>query len=266
MKKRYGAEFYIGLSIAVIIIAVSLTSLFYTPYSVTEPGLEKFQKPGLQHLLGTDHLGRDVFSRVMVGGRYSLLVALLTVLGGAAIGTAVGLAAGYFGGIFGETVMRVMDALSAFPGVLLAVVAVAVLDSRKYTIVIALIVLFVPSYTRIMRSGAMQYRDADFVNSLRLLGASKKRIIFIHILPNLLAQLLSATVIGLSNAILAESSMSYLGFGIQPPIPSWGRMLAESQSYLWGAVWLALAPGIAIMLTVISFHYIGEGIRRRLGR
>jgi peptide/nickel transport system permease protein len=139
---------------------------------------------------------------------------------------------------------------------------VALLDNSQFTLVIALFTLFIPSFTRIIRSGALQYKGADFILAERLLGAGHGRIIFIHILPNLAPSLRSASALGLSNAILAEAAMSYLGLGIQPPVPGWGRMLAESQNFLFNAPWCALAPGCFIMLTVIAFHSLGEGLRR----
>jgi peptide/nickel transport system permease protein len=139
------------------------------------------------------------------------------------------------------------------------------MENGQFTLFIALLVLFVPSFTRVMRSGALQYKYADFILAERLLGAGHGRIIFLHILPNIAPSLLSAAALGLSNAILAEAAMSYLGLGIQPPTPSWGRMLSESQNFLFNAPWCALAPGFFIMLTVIAFHCLGEGIRRRTG-
>jgi peptide/nickel transport system permease protein len=198
----------------------------------------------------------------MAGGKYTLAAALCTVAGAALAGTALGLVSGYAGGIGDEVIMRIMDALSSFPGLLLALVMVALLDNSQFTLFIALFALFIPSFTRIMRSGALQYKDADFILAERLLGAGHGRIIFVHILPNLVPSLLSASVLGLSNAILAEAAMSYLGLGIQPPVPSWGRMLSESQNFLFNAPWCALAPGFFIMITVIAFHSLGEGLRR----
>ena len=161
--------------------------------------------------------------------------------------------------------MRIIDAISSFPGILFALMMTALMDNSQFTLFIALLILFIPSYTRVMRSGALQYKTAGFVLAQQLLGASPLRIIFIHILPNLSHSLLSASVLGLSNAILAEAAMSYLGLGIQPPNPSWGRMLSESQNYFFSAPWCALAPGIFIMLTVIAFHCLGEGLTRGFG-
>ena len=225
----------------------------------------RFQQPGFEHLLGTDNFGRDVFSRVIAGSRYTIVLALCTVAGAVAFGSILGLFAGYSGGIRDEVVMRLMDAISSFPGILFALVMVALMGNSQFTLFMALLILFIPSFTRIMRSGALQYKHADFILAERLLGASHARIVFIHILPNLAPSLLSAAALGLSNAILAESAMSYLGLGIQPPLPGWGRMLSESQNFLLIAPWCALAPGAFIMLTVIAFHCIGDGLRRRFG-
>jgi peptide/nickel transport system permease protein len=253
----------IGAALAVFVAGMALISLFYLPRDYNEMDSRiRFAPPGNGHLMGTDNFGRDVFSRIMAGSRYTLLAALITVAGSALIGTSLGLIAGYAGGIWDEITMRLMDALSSFPGILLALVTVALLDNGNNALIIALLVLFIPSFVRIMRSGMLQFKDKDFVKAAELWGCSSVRIIFVHILPNLVPSLLSAGVLGLSNAILAEATMSYLGLGIQPPTPSWGRMLSESQNFLFNAPWCALAPGIMIMVTVLAFHYLGEGIRQ----
>jgi peptide/nickel transport system permease protein len=207
--------------------------------------------------MGTDNLGRDVFSRIMAGAKYTLLTALVTVAGSAAAGSVLGLLSGYAGGLWDEITMRLMDALSSFPGLLLALVMVSLLGNGSGSLIIALLILFIPGFTRVMRSGMLQYKGRDFVLAALISGTPRLRIIFVHIFPNLVPSLLSASVLGLSNAILAESTMSYLGLGIQPPTPSWGRMLSESQAFLVNAPWCALAPGIMIMLTVLAFHYLG---------
>jgi peptide/nickel transport system permease protein len=263
-------ELRFGAALSIAIALMSLVSLFWLPYDYNEMDVQRrflppgaWPRAGAPHLLGTDNFGRDIFSRVVTGGRYTLILALGTVALSAAAGTVLGLFSGYSGGIRDEIIMRLIDAVSSFPGILLALVMVALLDNSQFTLFIALFILFVPSYTRVMRSGALEYKHTDFILAERLLGASHRRIIFIHILPNLVPSLLSASALGLSNAILAESAMSYLGLGIQPPTPSWGRMLSESRNFLFNAPWCALAPGLCIMLTVIAFHYLGEGIRRR---
>jgi peptide/nickel transport system permease protein len=263
VKITESGSFRAGAVLAVLIGGMILVSFFYLPYGFNEmDSKSRFSPPGAGHLMGTDNFGRDVFSRVMSGGKYTILTALVTVAGSAAAGAALGMFSGYRGGMADEAVMRLMDALSSFPGIFLALVMVALLGNSHVTLIIALLILFVPSFTRIMRSGALQYKNRDFIQAAILAGAPRRRIIFVHILPNLLPPLLSASVLGLSNAILAESTMSYLGLGIQPPVPSWGRMLAESQNYLFNAPWCAIAPGMMIMLTVLAFHFLGEGLRQ----
>ncbi|GHT77119.1 diguanylate cyclase [Spirochaetia bacterium] len=264
MKSIWNMEFRVGVVLAALVAGMVLISFFYTPYGYNDIAPpERFIAPSFPYLMGTDNFGRDVFSRIMIGGKYTLMVSLLTVLGSAVIGSALGLVTGYVGGICGEIVMRLMDAISSFPGILLALVMVSLTENNALTLILALLVLFIPGYVRIMRNGMLQYKTSDFVKTVEVMGASHFRIIFVHILPNLIPSLLATTVLGLSNAILAEATMSYLGLGIQPPIPSWGRMLSESQNLLFIAPWCVLAPGIVIMVTVIAFHYIGEGIRKR---
>jgi len=255
-----------GLILSALIVLIVLTSFFWLPrdYNAISSDL-RFMPPGPEHLLGTDNLGRDVLFRIIAGSRYTIVLAICTVAGAVVLGSMLGLFAGYSGGIRDEIVMRLMDAITSFPGILLALVMVALMGNTQFTLFIALLVLFVPSFTRVMRSGALQYKHADFILAERLLNASHVRIIFIHILPNLAPSVLSASVIGLSNAILAESAMSYLGLGIQPPLPSWGRMLSESQNFLLNAPWCVFAPGIFIMLAVIAFHCLGDGLRRWFG-
>ncbi len=256
---------YIKLGIALIgfIILISIVSLFYTPYDpyAMNPN-DRFLPPSVVHLLGTDNFGRDNFSRVITGSRYTLFVAVSTVSIGAFIGGILGLVAGYFGGIANEIIMRVIDAISSFPTILLALVMVTVINKGRYTIIIALGIVFIPSFTRIVRSGTLQHRNSEFVTSAYIYGASHIRIMFVHILPNLRHSLISSVIIGLSHAILAEAGMSYLGMGIQPPIPSWGRMLFEGQTYLFNAPWEVLSSGLMIMITVLGFHYAGEGIQK----
>ena len=258
-------EIKAGAFLGLFIVLMSLLSFFWLPYDYNQMDHEnRFTKPSAKHLLGTDNFGRDNFSRIMAGGRNSLLLAVCTVTTAAAAGCLLGLLAGYLGGITESVIMRIIDTLNSFPGILLALLFVAVMDNSQFTLFIALFVLFVPSYTRIMRTGAMRYKNASFIEAEKILGAGFLRITFIHILPNLIPSLLSASVLGLSNAILAEASMSYLGLGIQPPHPSWGRMLYESQTYFLAAPWCSLAPGLFIMITVIAFHLLGEGLRRNL--
>ena len=262
--EKTNAEFLTGAVLALLIGGITLTGMIYLPYEYNAmDSANRFSPPALSHLMGTDNFGRDVFSRIMAGAKYTLLTALVTVAGSAAAGSALGSLSGYAGGIWDEIIMRLMDTLSSFPGILLALVMVSLMDNSQGTLIIALLILFIPGFTRIMRNGMLQYKNRDFVLAARIAGVSNSRIIFVHIFPNLAPSLLSASVLGLSNAILAESTMSYLGLGIQPPVPSWGRMLSESQAFLINAPWCALSPGIMIMLTVLAFHYLGEGLKER---
>ncbi|MDR0502344.1 MAG: ABC transporter permease [Treponema sp.] len=263
---KSGFELKCGASAGIIIALMSVISVFWTPFDYNEMDYNnRLSPPDSRHILGTDNFGRDVFSRIMAGGRNSIILAVCTVACAAAAGCVLGLFAGFIGGIAGEAVMRIIDTLSSFPGIVLALLLVAVMDNSQFSLFTALFILFIPSYTRVMRTGAMQYRASVFIQAERALGAGFFRITFVHILPNLAPSLLSASVLGLSNAILAEAAMSYLGMGIQPPEPSWGRMLNESQAWFFNAPWCALSPGIFIMLTVIAFHLLGEGIRRGFG-
>jgi ABC-type dipeptide/oligopeptide/nickel transport systems, permease components len=264
MKLSFELKF--GAATGIVIVVMSLVSFFWSPHDYNlMDHTKRFLSPSASHLLGTDNFGRDIFSRIMAGGRNSLLVAVCTVAGAAAAGSILGLLAGFLGGIAEEIIMRITDTINSFPGIVIALMFTAIMDNGQFTLFIALLILFIPSYTRVMRTIALQYKDAAFIQAERLLGAGFFRITFIHILPNVIPSLLCASVIGLSNAILAESTMSYLGLGIQPPNPSWGRMLYESQSWFYSAPWCAIAPGIFIMLTVIAFHMLGEGLRRRFG-
>lgn len=262
--KKGTVEFRIGLALIVFIIGLALLSLVYTPYDFNKMDTaSRDLPPSLAHLAGTDNFGRDIFSRLMVGTRFTLLTAIATVLGSAVVGSIIGLISGYAGGLTDEIIMRMIDALSSFPGILTALIIVTVLDYGKLTIVPALCIMFIPSYTRIVRTGTLQYKETEFVKNNRVFGASDIRLLVVHILPNIFPMLLSSIVIGLSNAILAESGMSYLGLGIQPPTPSWGRMLNESQSIIFKVPWYAIAPGLMIIITITGFNCLGEGIRKK---
>ncbi|MDR0475188.1 MAG: ABC transporter permease [Treponema sp.] len=263
--KRSNFELKAGAILALLIGALTIGGFFYLPrdYNAMDSG-NRFSPPGPGRLMGTDNFGRDVFIRIMAGAKYTLLTALATVAGSAALGCVLGLLSGFSGGLWDEIIMRLMDALSSFPGILLALVMVSLLGNSHGTLIIALLILFIPGFTRIMRGGMLQYKDRDFVLAALLAGTPRMRVIFVHIFPNLAPSLLSASVLGLSNAILAESTMSYLGLGIQPPEPSWGRMLSESQTFLFNAPWCALCPGIMIMLTVLAFHYLGDWLKIRM--
>ena len=216
----------------------------------------------LAHPLGCDNFGRDILSRVMKGAGTTFLVALGTVLIGTAFGVLIGAFTGYFGGTIDEILMRIIDAVFAFPSILLALVFISLLGTGTYQVVIALGIAFIPSFSRIVRSEFLKYKNMDYVKNARLQGASHLRIMFVHILPNTVSVLLSSIMIGFNNAVLAEAGMSFLGIGVQPPAPSLGRMLSEAQSFLFRVPNYALGPGCAIILMVLGFSLLSDGLKK----
>lgn len=250
-----------GLIITIGMMILFLVGIFYTPYDPNSmDGSSKFLAPSLSHIMGTDNFGRDIFSRVLEGVRTTFVVAFSVTCIGTVLGTIIGAITGYFGGWIDEILMRVNDALTAFPSILLALVFISVLGPGKYNVIIALGIIFIPSYARIVRGEFMRIKTLDFVKSSKLMGAGNLRIMFLHILPNLKTTLFSAITIGFNNAVLAEAGMSYLGIGVQPPDASLGRMLSEAQGYLFSAPWYAIYPGIIIILLILGFSLINEGI------
>lgn len=265
--KKQNAYFMAGLALAGLLAALVLLGVFWTPYDPTAMAAgPQFAAPSLRHLLGTDKFGRDIFSRVLKGAGTTFSIALLTVAVGAVCGTAVGALTGYFGGAVDEFFMRLNDALTAFPSILLALVIIAVLGpGSRLNVVIALGIVFIPSYARISRTAFAALRDVNYVKSARLMGAGPGRILLIHILPNTMPVLLPALTIGFNNAVLAEASMSYLGIGTAPPDASLGYMLSEAQGMLAANPWYALGTGLFIVWMVFAAGLIGEGLQRREG-
>jgi len=261
MKKR-NYNLIIGTAITVLFLMLAIVGQFWTPYSPTamDSGAVNLA-PGLSHPMGTDNFGRDILSRVMKGSGSTFFVAVCTVSIGAVIGTLIGAVTGYFGGWLDNVIMRICDIVLSFPSVLLALIFISLLGPGRYNIIVALGILFIPSFARIVRSEIIRCRELDFVKSARIMGAGNFRIMFVHILPNARVSMLTAAAIGFNNAVLAEASMSYLGLGIQPPEPSLGRMLSEAQSYILNAPWCALAPGITIIVIILGFSMISEGLR-----
>ncbi len=263
MRRRNG-YLWVGGILAAAMAALILVGFFWTPYDPTAISVgPKFAPPSLQHLLGTDNFGRDILSRVMKGAGTTFTIGAATVAIGAVCGTAVGALTGYFGGVADEVLMRLNDALTAFPSILLALVVISLLGpGSKYNVIIALGLVFIPSFARVTRTAFAALRDVNYVKSARLMGASPGRILVVHILPNTLSVLLPAITIGFNNAVLAEASMSFLGIGVTPPDASLGYMLSEAQSMIGAAPWYAIGTGLAIVVMVFSVGLIGEGLRR----
>lgn len=261
MRKR-NYNLIIGSIITVVFLLFALVGQFWTPYSPTAMDAASVNlAPTLLHPMGTDNFGRDIFSRIMNGCGSTFFVAVCTVGIGAAAGTLLGAITGYYGGWMDNVVMRMCDMILSFPSVLLALILISLLGTGGYNIILALGILFVPSFARIIRSEMIRCRELDFVKSARIMGASDFRIIFVHILPNAAVSMLTTMAIGFNNAVLAEASMSYLGLGIQPPQPSLGRMLSEAQSYFATAPWYPIFPGIAIIVIILGFSLVSEGLR-----
>ena len=263
MKKMNG-YLRAGLVLTGVLAALVLLGAFWTPYDPQAMSVgPKLAAPSLQHLMGTDKFGRDIFSRVLQGAGTTAVIALSTVAIGAVCGTAVGALTGYFGGLADEVLMRLNDALTAFPSILLALVVISILGpGKKRNVILALGLVFIPSFARVTRTAFASLRDANYVKSARLMGASPARILLVHILPNTLSVLLPAITIGFNNAVLAEASMSFLCIGVTPPDASLGYMLSEAQGML-NAPWYVIGTGGMIVLMVFGVGLIGEGLQRR---
>ncbi len=260
MKNPY---LVIGGIITGIIVLMIIIGLFWTPYEPTKMNAaEKLQGISFRHLMGTDNMGRDVFSRVMYGSRVTLLIAIGTIIIGAGVGTIIGAVTGFYGGMLDEIAMRIIDALFAFPSILLALVIVSVFGVGWGQLVISLGIAFVPSFARIVRGEVLRCKNMDYIENARLQGVSNLRLIFLHILPNIKGVMASSILIGFNNAVLAEAGLSYLGVGSQPPYASLGRMLSDAQQYMFTRPSYVLCPGIVIVLMVLGFAFLGEGIKR----
>lgn len=252
-----------GLIMTGLAVLLGILGFFWTPYSTTAMSAsEKFNPPSFRHIFGTDNFGRDIFSRVMEGLGTSIAISGLVVLFSGAVGILLGAFTGYFGGIIDEIVMRITDAVNGFPSILLTLVIISLLGSGRQNVIISLGIVFVPSYIRIVRSEFLRLRDADYIRRARLMGVGKLRILFVHILPNIFSVFWVSVMIGFNNAILAESGMSYLGIGVQPPDASLGKMLSDAQGYLQAAPWYALSAGLTIVWVVLGFSLFSEGVRR----
>ncbi len=264
-QKRRSIYLTAGVVITAVFAVLMLIGFIHTPYSPNAMNAsEKFMAPSPSHIMGTDNFGRDIFSRVLKGISMTGLVAVSTVAIGGGIGTVIGAVTGYYGGIVDEVIMRINDALNGFPSILLALVIVSIAGPGKYNVIMALGILFIPSFARIVRSEYISLKERDFVKSARLMGAGNLRIIFRHIFPNVLPTLFVTITIGFNNAVLAEAGLSYLGIGIQPPDASLGSMLSDAQSFLFTAPWYAVMPGMTIVLFVLGFSLLAEGIREKM--
>ena len=244
-----------------ILIAIAAPFIVRTDPKISHPA-DAIAKPSAQHLMGTDDLGRDVLGRVIFGARVSLAVGIFAVSIGLTIGMTLGMIAGYRGGWTDLIILRVIDALLAFPGLLLAIAITSALGPNLRNTMIAIGVVAIPVYTRLTRGQVLQAKEREYVEAARTVGASQTRIAFKHILPNILNPLIVQASLSVAFAILAEASLSFLGLGAQPPTPTWGSDINHARAYLSnGFWWMSIGPGIAILLTVFSFNLLGDSIR-----
>lgn len=262
---RRRIDLVLGGGIVAAFALVALLSLFFTPYPTSRQDIPaRLEAPSLAHPFGTDHLGRDTLSRLMEGARNSLFVGVLAVAIGALVGTVLGMAAGYFGPWVDEVVMRTIDFVMGFPVVLLAILVIAAFGPGLRNAMIAIAVATVPAFARLARGLLLSLRERDFVTAARACGAGPMRVLVVHLLPNLSSPLLIQATVSLGTALLADAGLSYLGLGVQPPHPSWGRMVYEARAFLALDPWPALFPGMAIALAILGFNLLGDGLRDRL--
>lgn len=252
----------LGAAAALLVVLTALFADALAPYAPDEQNFDLIEaRPGAQAVFGTDRFGRDVLSRVIHGSRISLYVALTSIISAMAVGGALGLLAGYVGGAWDNGINRVLDVFFSVPGLLLAVGIAAMRGPGVNSAVLAIAILYVPIFARVMRGPVLAERAKDYVEAVRALGASRLSVALRHVLPNVISPFVVQGTVALSQAILIEASLSYLGLSAQPPTPSWGNMLNEGRTYLETAPWISVFPGIAIMITVLAFNLIGDGLR-----
>ena len=262
LKKLFRRRIVLGAAICLLVVVlVALLANVLTGYDPNETAVsQRLSAPTATHLMGTDELGRDLFARIAFGGRYSLTIAALTALGAITFGTLFGLVAGFFRRL-DAPVMRVVDAMMSFPDILLAIALVAILGPSMLNVVLALVLVYTPRVARVVRASTLVVRELLFVEAARAVGVSTARILWRHILPNLMSPILVQASFIFAYAILAEAALSFLGVGVPPEIPIWGTMVAGSQQYAHDALWVVLFPGFAIILTALSLQLLGDGVR-----
>ncbi|MBI5305218.1 MAG: ABC transporter permease [Chloroflexi bacterium] len=255
----------IGLVLVALYLIVATFAGVLAPYSpIEQRAPDRLQEPNAKYLLGTDEFGRDILSRLMHGATSSLRIALLAVSLATLLGTTIGMLSGYAGGIADNAIMRVMDLFFAFPAILLALSIVAALGPGANNTILAIAVVYTPIFARVARGPVLATKEMEFVSAARCVGAKHLRILTRHILPNMVAPIIVQVSLALSWAMLTEAALSFLGLGTQPPQPSWGSMLSESRRMMEIAPWMAVSPGMAIMLGVLGFNLLGDGLRDAL--
>ena len=265
-RMRYSITARIGMVVVSIIVLAAVLAPVIDPYNPKlDADLESSrQPPSGEHIFGTDRLGRDIFRRIVHGAGLSLSVGVVAVLVAGTGGTILGLLSGYFGGAVDMVIMRVIDILMAFPGMLLAIAIVAVRGTGLFNTIIALSVVGVTGYARLVRSMVLSIRERDYIEAAHMVGVRSPRIIFRHILPNSLAPIIVSATMGIGGAILTAAALGFLGLGAQPPAPEWGVMISDGVPFLRQTPHMVFFPGMAIMVTVLGFNLLGDGLRDAL--
>ncbi|MDR0786697.1 MAG: ABC transporter permease [Gemmatimonadota bacterium] len=256
-----------GLVVMIVLYLMTLLTPLLAPYDPTAQGdivLTRYLSPSFQHLMGTDKFGRDIFSRVLYGARISLSIGFIAVGLGVVLGALIGSVAGYFGKWTDTVLMRFTDMMLSFPRVILLIVIIALFEPTIWLVVTVLGLTGWMSVARIVRGEVLTLREREFVQAAKVLGMSDARIIWRHIIPNTLAPVIVYATLGIGNTILVEASLSFLGLGVQPPTPSWGNMINDGRDSLITAWWISTFPGLAIVLTVVAFNLLGDGLRDAL--
>ncbi len=255
----------VGGAILVVLLGVALLAPLLAPYDPLEQDLyARLQPPSMAHPLGTDDFGRDILSRMIYGSRISLRIGAASITAALLVGTLLGLWAGYWGGWADTLIMRCMDLLLAFPSILLAIAIVAVAGPGIDNAIMAVSIVLIPQFARLVRSSVLTVRETAYVEAARALGAGQARILFVGVLPNCMAPIIVQTTLGLGTAILDAAGLSFLGLGAQPPTPEWGAMLAGGRELLMDAPWVMTFPGLAIFIVVLAINLFGDGLRDAL--
>ncbi|MEA2528147.1 MAG: peptide/nickel transport system permease protein [Thermomicrobiales bacterium] len=250
-----------GAVIVVLTVVVALAAPLIAPFEPDSQKHERLLGPSWTNLMGTDELGRDTFSRIIFGARVSLQVGIIAVCVALVIGGCLGVIAGYGGGRVDAWLMRVVDIMFAFPGLVLAIVIAGLLGASRTNAMIAIGVVYAPAFARVIRGSVLSVMSEPYVESGRVAGSTHWRLVRHHVVPNIVAPMIVMTTVYLSSAILSEAALSFLGLGTQPPEPSWGGMLNLARTYMEIAPWMAIFPGLAIMLVVLGFNFLGDGLR-----
>ena len=251
----------IGGVIVLFFLMIALLADFIAPYDFAERSEDLLQPPSAEHWFGTDETGRDIFSRVLYGARISLRVGFFAIAGSIVIGSFLGLIAGFYGGWRDVVISRLFDILLAFPSILLAIAIVAMLGPGLNNALLAIAIINIPTFGRLMRSQVLSVKQEDFVLAARAMGMTNRRILFRHILPNSWTPIMVQGTLGFATAVIEAAALGFLGLGAQPPQPEWGTMLADARGFIQLAPWTMVFPGLAIMLTVLGFNLLGDGLR-----